>query len=977
MGGCFCGLFAGRDELTGSNDGTAKLWDASNGSLLRTFSGHTLYVSSVVFSPDGTNVLTGSGDRTAKLWDASNGSLLRTFSGHTLYVTSVAFSPDGTKVLTGSYDKTAKLWNASDGTLLRTFSGHTGSVYSVAFSPDGTKVLTGSSTGDPDYLGEAKLWNASDGTLLRTFSGHTAWVSSVAFSPDGTKVLTGSWDDTAKLWNASDGTVIRTFSGHAGSLRSVAFSPDGTKVLTGSWEGTARLWVIWRAKAVVVAGGGPFYGNAIAEQTKELAAYCYKICRRRGYNPGEIQYLSAFGAQDADGDGLNDVDGAATAANLRTALDRWTSDTARLFIYFVDHGYNLTNGMYFQMNPTQMLVASDLDSWLDQVQTSPTRPAGPNCHVTLIVDSCYSGNFLSACKPPAGKRRLTIASTTSDTVAVFLPPPSLTSFSYQFLGALYMGYKVQQAFASARQFFNTLGVANQTPWIDANGDGVYTPGVDDSTTGPAAEEFFGTSWAYAAGGGWEPPAFEAVTPNQSPSLGTTITIWVKMLQFQVPQRVFATILPPTPAAKPLAGQALTDLPRVELLREGTTQRWSAKFGGFDTVGTYVVAHVAQFEGARITQPVYSHLSVGAPANPPPLKAILVSGRAATSAISSQTISLANLAYRVSRHRGYGAARIRYLSAFGNQDADGDRMNDVFAAATAANLTSALSTWAGTDCQRLLVYLVGPGEKVGGQAVFRLSPTETFTSATLDARLDALQSGGAAIGDMVVVADFPYAAEFLRGCHPPVGKKRVLIAGTDSPNAVFLAPPQCTSFSFNFLSAAHMGCNLKDSFDSARQFFSVWTGFSQKPWLDDNGDGIYYKDGAVARNLHWGYPWAFAGPEGGELPFILDAGPRDAAVSGPSATLWAKLIEGPVPQRVTATIIPPTVSYAPGQPITGFPTVTLSREGATWRWSASARNFTQGGAYTILFQALYDNNRLSVPLQTRLTAGTASRRWRQY
>jgi len=947
----------GTEVLTGSQDGTAKLWDAANGSLLRTFSGYTQPVFSVAFSPDGTEVLTGSQDGTAKLWDAASGSWLRTFSDPPGWVQSVAFSPDGTEVLTASLVGTAKLWNAANGNLLRTFSGHTAGVLAVAFSPDGTEVLTAS------LDGTAKLWNAANGNLLRTFSGHTGGVHSVAFSPDGTRLLTGSYDRTAKLWDAANGSLLCTFSGHASDINSVAFSPDGTKVLTGSGDGTARLWEIWPAKAVVVAGGGPFAGNAIAEQTKQLAAYCYKICRRRGYAPNEIQYLSAFGQQDADGDGLNDVDASATVANLHDALVNFTSDTARLFIYMVDHGYRVGDGMYFQMSPTQTLVASDLDTWLDTLQILRTL------HVTLIVDSCYSGNFLSACKPPTGKRRLTIASTTSDTVAVFLPPPSLTSFSYQFLGALYMGYKVQEAFDSARQFFNTLGVANQTPWLDSNGDGRYVAGDDDSTTGPAAEEFFGTSWAYAAGGGWEPPAFEAVTPNQSPPLNTTVTIWARMLPFQNPQRVWATILPP--AAKPLAGQALTDLPRVDLVNTSGT-RWEAQFGGLDTVGTYVVAHVAQFENERLTQPVYSQLNVGAPANPPPIKAILVSGKAASSTISSQTISLANLAYRVSRHRGYGPSRIRYLSAFGNQDADGDRMNDVHSTASVANITTALSTWASSDCQRLLIYLVGPGDRSGNYAVFRLSPTEVLTSTTLDTRLDALQNTGG-VQDIVVVADFPYAAEFLRGCKPPAGKQRVLIAGTDSPNAVFLAPPQCTSFSFSFLSAAHMGHNLEDSFDAADQFFAVWTGFRQQPWLDDNGDGVFYKDGAYAQTLHWGYPWAFAGPEGGELPFILNAG----ATAGAQVALWANLMEGPVPQRVTATIIPPTVSYTPGRPITGFPTVTLSRQGQTWRWSAAAAGLRQPGIYTILFQALYANDRLSAPILTHLTVGTGCRNWQMY
>ena len=45
-----------------------------------------------MFSPDGTQVLTGSYDNTAKLWTASTGALIRTFTGHTGGVNSVAFS---------------------------------------------------------------------------------------------------------------------------------------------------------------------------------------------------------------------------------------------------------------------------------------------------------------------------------------------------------------------------------------------------------------------------------------------------------------------------------------------------------------------------------------------------------------------------------------------------------------------------------------------------------------------------------------------------------------------------------------------------------------------------------------------------------------------------------------------------------------------------------------------------------------------
>jgi len=209
---------------------------AEGRSLLRIFAGHTDWVSSVAFSLDGRWVLTGSDDGTARLWEASSRQLLQKLEGHTGSVRSVAFSPDGRWVLTGSSDSAARLWEASSGRLLQTLEGHTSSVSSVAFSPDGRWVLTGSNDST------ARLWEATSGQLLQTLEGHTSWVTSVAFSPDGRWVLTGSWDSTARLWEATSGHLLQTLEGHTDGVNSVAYSPDGRFVLTCDAHGRVLLW---------------------------------------------------------------------------------------------------------------------------------------------------------------------------------------------------------------------------------------------------------------------------------------------------------------------------------------------------------------------------------------------------------------------------------------------------------------------------------------------------------------------------------------------------------------------------------------------------------------------------------------------------------------------------------------------------------------------------------------------------------------
>ena len=101
---------------------------------LLTLYGHTEDVRSVAVSADGTRVVTGSDDKTARVWDARTGQTLAELKGHADAVFSVAVSADGSRVVTGSSDKTARVWDARTGHTLVELKGHTGSVESVAVS---------------------------------------------------------------------------------------------------------------------------------------------------------------------------------------------------------------------------------------------------------------------------------------------------------------------------------------------------------------------------------------------------------------------------------------------------------------------------------------------------------------------------------------------------------------------------------------------------------------------------------------------------------------------------------------------------------------------------------------------------------------------------------------------------------------------------------------------------------------------------
>jgi WD40 repeat protein len=220
----------GKYVLTGSNQGTIRLWEAETGREVRGFDGHTGVINSVAFSHDGKYMISASTDATARLWKVETGAEVRRFVGTSDEVLSAAISPDGQYVLIA--DGYARLFRVDTGKEERRLEAYNSVVTSVAFSPDGKHILMGSTDSDLGEIAAVELWDVKSGQqrlMLKGFSAAGPDSISVAFSPDGKYLLAGSNDGAARLWDSNTGHEIRRFQ--TGSVNSVAFSADGQHIL--------------------------------------------------------------------------------------------------------------------------------------------------------------------------------------------------------------------------------------------------------------------------------------------------------------------------------------------------------------------------------------------------------------------------------------------------------------------------------------------------------------------------------------------------------------------------------------------------------------------------------------------------------------------------------------------------------------------------------------------------------------------------
>jgi WD40 repeat protein len=233
----------GQRIVSGSRDATVRVWEAATGREVLCLKGHTGRVECIAFSPDGQRIISGSGNfdgagrplpGEVKVWDAKQGREL--LSLRTGYVRCVAFSPDGQRIASGDADGTVHVWDPATGREVLFRKVHRSIVRSLVFIPDRQRIA--SVGGD----GAVRVWEVATGREVLSGKGHAGIVECVAFRADGQRFVSGYSDGTVRVWETATGREVLCLKGHGGTVECVAFSPDGQRIVSGGAGGAARVW---------------------------------------------------------------------------------------------------------------------------------------------------------------------------------------------------------------------------------------------------------------------------------------------------------------------------------------------------------------------------------------------------------------------------------------------------------------------------------------------------------------------------------------------------------------------------------------------------------------------------------------------------------------------------------------------------------------------------------------------------------------
>ena len=227
---------------------------------------HDNLVLAVAYDAAGQRVATASQDGTARIWTATDGSPVGEPLRHNGAVFSASFDRAGKRVLTGSFDKTVRIWDAKDGKALRVIP--TGEpVVDAVFTADGRHIVVTTLdlaeapvTKPPFFQTSTAIWDSEAG--VRLDGRDRAALKDVKFLQLDHLVVVGTGDGVVRLGNALDADPVAVLPSHRSSVKRVTASPSGERLATISADGSVRIWRLPPAEPHALVA----YANTIADR---------------------------------------------------------------------------------------------------------------------------------------------------------------------------------------------------------------------------------------------------------------------------------------------------------------------------------------------------------------------------------------------------------------------------------------------------------------------------------------------------------------------------------------------------------------------------------------------------------------------------------------------------------------------------------------------------------------------------------------
>ncbi len=169
---------------SGSSDATIRIWNREQEEKIIHVGSGVLYLLEL----DDSTLVSGNGDGLITFWNVTSGERIKTLTGHTGTVLSLLQLRDG-RLASSSYDNTIRVWKNDK--CDKVLTGHTNWVRKVVELTDGQ--LT-SCSGDKII----RLWNMNTGDS-QVLTGHTDQIWSLAQISSDT-VVSGGMDKTIRVW---------------------------------------------------------------------------------------------------------------------------------------------------------------------------------------------------------------------------------------------------------------------------------------------------------------------------------------------------------------------------------------------------------------------------------------------------------------------------------------------------------------------------------------------------------------------------------------------------------------------------------------------------------------------------------------------------------------------------------------------------------------------------------------------------------